>query len=241
MQHEDETGINRDPGHSILYKTKDIDELATVSGTDSFYTENYAGSNTQNMHMYLVVSGYVSFGEYYLEYGTCHEMKDEREYVSMKVIASTDKELHTGYLDLHKDKWIIAHYNTNKSLPDEIEVKSIPNRYMIQEGPDSDIYFQVLDQNGAVMTGADAMCEYCGFTDDSCTDKQSDTCPHNTNKTDRSKDQKKFSYKDMSDYLNFVEDNYHYHSSAWHDRDTDDMVKRDEMLDKFIDKLNGKK
>lgn len=36
--------------------------------------------------------------------------------------------------------------------------------------------------------------------------------------------------EDVKSYLNFVEDNYHYHSSGWYDRDSDENITREQMF-----------
>lgn len=41
--------------------------------------------------------------------------------------------------------------------------------------------------------------------------------------------------EDVKDYLNFVEDNYHYHSDTWHNRDTDEPITRDKLLQLWKD------
>lgn len=41
----------------------------------------------------------------------------------------------------------------------------------------------------------------------------------------------------LSDYLNFVEDNYHYHDDNWYDRDTDEPIQRAKMLFTFVKTL----
>jgi hypothetical protein len=44
---------------------------------------------------------------------------------------------------------------------------------------------------------------------------------------------RRFTGEDLANYLNFVEDNYYYHSDTWYDRDTDEPVKRATMFFKF--------
>lgn len=46
-----------------------------------------------------------------------------------------------------------------------------------------------------------------------------------------------FSKEDLANYLFFVEDNYHYHSSGWYDRETDVHIKREDMLSAYIKSL----
>ena len=41
---------------------------------------------------------------------------------------------------------------------------------------------------------------------------------------------KKYSEENVKNYLNFVEDNYHYHSDAWYNRDTDEHFTREQIF-----------
>jgi hypothetical protein len=50
-----------------------------------------------------------------------------------------------------------------------------------------------------------------------------------------------FSEDDLNGYLSFIEDNYHYHSDAWHNADTDEPVKRKDMLSAYIQSLKQHK
>ena len=46
-----------------------------------------------------------------------------------------------------------------------------------------------------------------------------------------------FTEDDLHNYLSYVEDNYHFHSGGWYDKDADEPVKKSEMLAKFIQSL----
>lgn len=49
-----------------------------------------------------------------------------------------------------------------------------------------------------------------------------------------------FNLDDIKGYLSFIEDNYHFHSSIWHDADTDEPVQRTEMLSAYIQSIRPK-
>jgi hypothetical protein len=52
---------------------------------------------------------------------------------------------------------------------------------------------------------------------------------------------KVYSEEDLSGYFSFIEDNYHYHSDTWHDADTDEPVKRKDILLAYTQSLKQSK